>query len=229
MLNIGMIKNLFIFICLCLPLISFGQSKALVDSINKAIGPGYVLDVDTVPPYHAYSSFKEVDLTGDGKKEIVIAAAKQDTIENTDTNKIFVLERTGNQLHILDSSTGYDVDGRGPSIAVRGLTLTVTHTFHHGQDWVTFQFNREVKKYTLVTIGYEEVEPNAPKQGRYTTTVREYNVTKQLASESTTVGSYQDEIKETTTTKRTSKKLPATISLKLGDLKDPSEYGDVFE
>jgi hypothetical protein len=70
-----MFKNLFIFICIVLPFSSFGQSRKLVDSINKVIGPRYVLDVDTALEYNSYNSFNEVDLTGDGVKEIIIAAA----------------------------------------------------------------------------------------------------------------------------------------------------------
>jgi hypothetical protein len=222
-----MFKNLLIFICVYLPFVSFGQSRQLVDSINKVIGPGYVLDVDTALEYHSYNSFNEVDLSGDGVKEIIIAAAKIDTVENTDTNRIFVLERKDNQLHVLESSADYDVDGRGPSIGVHGRSLTVTHSFHHGMNDITFQFNRQVKKYVLVTIGAAGVSPNTPEQGQYTSFVNEYDVKKQIFTKATTIGSYEDESKEKTKTTKSTKKLPETISLNLGDLKDPSEY-DVF-
>ncbi len=222
-----MIKNLFIFIFLSLPFICFGQSKALFDSINKVIGPVYVLDVDGGHPYHSYNSFSEIDLTGDGKKEIVIAASKNDTTQDVDSNKIFVLERKDNQLHIVESSADYEVDGRGPSVEVKGLKLVITHTFHRGFNRLTYQFNRQLKKYRLVIIGYVQIQPNSREEGQSTSFSHEYDIKKQVLSESTGVGDAGDKPKKTTL-KKTSIKLPQAVMLNLSDMKDPSEYEDAF-
>jgi len=198
----------------------------LLDSINKIIGPEYILDTD-MSPYHSYNSFQQIDLDGDGTKEIIIAASKTDSTK--ETNKIFILKRQNHVLKILDSSAAYEVDGRGPQVEVNGDTLTVIHSFHRGSSSITYIYNSKVHRYILSNVFYSGITPNVPYDGTYSYGSQSYDIKNSALTAISYEGDYGSGDRRKLKKTITHKKMPKGLSLKLSNMKDPYDgYDDVF-
>ncbi len=219
-------KTLIVCISLLLCFCSKGQSLALVDSINKIIGPEYKIERDTAPPYNLYSALDEIDLDGDGINEIITAPTSTD--EEQGSRKIFVLARKNNTLIIIDSSAAYEIDGRGPQVQTSGLQLIVSHSFSHGANSSTYQFNKQLKCYLLASTSLIFVEKNTPDTNHILHVDQEYDVTSQMLTVHTTISSYESDDKDHEKKKTLHKKLRPGTALRLAAIEDPVGAIDVF-
>ncbi len=218
-------KKILIVIGLCIPVFSFCQSSELIDSVNKVIGPDYAFEVDTIPSYHLYNNIIEAYITGNGVKEIVVAASNVDSA--SELNKIFILARRNKKLVIIDSSAAYYVDGSGPYIKLKGSTLTVTHNFPRGYNSTVYRFNSASKRYFLTKIYYSSIEPNNPDYDHSINVNQVYDVNTQSLALKTSLRAYADDKITKEKTKEISQKLPKGVGLALTKLDDPYNY-DVF-
>jgi len=219
-------KTLIVCISLLLCFCSKGQSLALVDSINKIIGPEYKIERDTEPPYNLHNTLDEIDLDGDGINEIITAPTSTD--EEQGSRKIFVLARKNNTLIIIDSSAAYEIDGRGPQVQTSGLQLTISRSFSHGASSSTYHFNKLLKCYLLVSANYRFSEKNTPDDKHILDVGEDYDVKTEMLALNATISSYKDESTDGEKKKIIHKPLQPGSALRLSKIKDPVDAIDVF-
>ena len=236
-----MIKLFFFVSFLLFSLLAFAQGKFYwksvcaktdslnkwVENVNRLVGPKYVLLKE---PYND-SYYEEIDIDKNGQKEVVVSV--MDTIERTTNlsnrallNKIFVFKIIQNSLRVIDSSSEYETDGRGPQIMAKKDSLIITHSFHRGQYKYIYKFNKKAKKYLLSSIELFELLhfKKSPSMNDFWHYHERFDVkSKLLTIES---GNKRDSKEREIWSKRKKifRKIPSTFSLKLSGFRDPLNY-----
>jgi hypothetical protein len=219
-------KTLVAFLCLFVPALCFCQTGDLIRSVNYAIGPEYVLNMDSVPSFHIFNLCTEAKLIAGDPSYVVVEASNADS--SAELNKIFILERDVNDnLEIIDSSAAFDIGFLGPHIDVKGNTLTVTHNFDKGSAIAIYHFNSAQRRFMLVKLRYNVSEQNYPDYDHSVNLNQEYDV----ESHQLTLKSWLYNYNSGKADKQKTKALTVTpqekFSLRLDKMKDPYDY-DVF-
>jgi len=219
-------KKLLFFLCYCLPLGAFCQSKGLADSVNYAIAPRYVFEADTVAgTYHKFNLIAEAGIVrGRGKMLVVVAGNADSTVE---LNKIFVLCRNNDGLVIVDSSAAFTVGELGPRVDVKGNLILVTHDFEKGLNRLVYVYNNTLGRYMLQKLYYSNEVTGYGDEDHAVSMVQEYSVPRQALTLKTLFRSFTtgqiDKVKK----REIAQKLPPGTALSLRKMADPYDF-DVF-
>ena len=197
-----------------------------INEINKFVNPKYSL----LDSFYDETLINGLDL---------IIAVVSDTSERVGKdvpfNKIFVFKIKNSQLEMLDTSAEYEKYNFGPTISVDSDSLVVSDNVHRGSNSLTYKWDSTTNEYLLSKMEYESFG-SVRRRGvdyMYNSDVI-YDVKKQISIED----DYEEpedyegvaihsKNKSHSKIKITHKKLPSTISLKLRDMEDPSNY-DVY-
>ncbi len=154
----------------------FAQDSATINEINELVGPKFYFDT-------ANNDYGDDFYVIDKSNNNLIVSAWDTGIDNTrPLKKIFVLRMSDKKLAIIDTSSTFEVDGRGPDVHINTDTIIIDHGCHGCSDWNTYKFNKEEQKYLLVSLKYVEViNSNNPLYNNLAIGVRKerYNVNKQ--------------------------------------------------
>ena len=145
-------RFLFSLVFLFLSFALSAQNAATIHAIDQLVGPEFYFD----STHDGFSENSYMVLKGKELNTIVIAWNK-DTSNYPFICKIFVLEQANSRLRIVDSSTRYERDGKGPRLFLSNDTLKLEHGFHGGYYSFHYTFNEQLKKYILNEIVAEEV------------------------------------------------------------------------
>ncbi len=142
-------KNIsIVFILLAASVTAFPQHKKWVEKINQLVEPeGYFL-LKADYPNGYYKEFANKN----GQKVIAVVTDTSKSQEGIVYNKIYVFSIYGDQLKMIDSSSKYEVDGRGPTVYMNSDSLICTHTFHRGYDKLIYTYQPEQDKFVLSAI-----------------------------------------------------------------------------
>ncbi len=156
--------------------VSFAQDSATIKEINELVGPKFHFDI-------ANNGYGDDFFIIDKSNNNLIVSVWDTGIDNRNPlKKIFVLRMVGKKLTIIDTSSTFEVDGRGPDVHIHTDTIIIDHGCHGCSDWNTYKFNKEKQKYLLVSLKYVQlIKSSNPLYNNLAIGVRKeyYNVNKQ--------------------------------------------------
>jgi hypothetical protein len=203
----------------------FCQSAETIMKVNKLTKPFCISRADS---FYQHGYYKETDLDGDHVNEIVVSAI--DTAD--EENKIFIFKLNNGNLKIIDSSSAYIVDGRGPDVAVKNDTLEIYHNFHHGNYDFEYKFNRSIQKFELVSMGLTYLDPHEPDEDHGIVFEQTYDVIKHTLFFHSYLYKIDDsndkEIKSIDKTIIQNKNLERSLFAFRDPIEDDSDYNSVF-
>lgn len=167
-------RRIFLFALLLISKLIFAQDTATIKEINKLIGPEFKFSKDSVWDDDFYVVKENTE------KFYAINSHKESNGE-LEYEKVFVFTKENNKLIIVDTSTKFERDGRGPHLTFSNDTLFIEHSYHHGFYTLCFKFNFRIRKYKLMTIETENVLHENKKENNVPTgtEIQSYDVSKQ--------------------------------------------------
>lgn len=140
-------RRIFLFALLLISKLIFAQDTATIKEINKLIGPEFKFrnEIDfSDDNYFAWENANE--------NILVVNSHKRNNDGDLEFEKIFVFSKNKNQFQLIDSSSRFERDGKGPSISFSKDTIALEHNHHGGGYNLIYKFNSVSKKYFLTEI-----------------------------------------------------------------------------